>query len=410
MKSFSIRRLTKREKILVGCLGAILFAVIYILYIINPMLAKYSDSKKRAEAIMQQVELLKEAQRNLPAMEKSIKHDHFKIAFLSAKFFPEIVQEKFIVMIDELAANTGASISTIGFSKPVLSKIDLPKMASDAGNEDDIMGALATQYRGTAPYKEDTNKNMTLPSVPEAVSVWQMDMNINYQGNYASLLSFMDAIEQMNKTIYIKQLSISSDQTTGNLNGSLKLTAYALAKLDDETTFYDWNYTDKFGRIDPFVPYGGFSSGSVKQTSTSSQNMFKRDYFVSVNPVSSDLPTLVMGKGADTKGTSYLYADNPATEKVTFEFSGKEGKYEGRYSTGNSSWPGNGFESIAVQGGSIDILIVSSLRNSDSDKSGISLAVINNTDIPVRIKTQYDDSARPRIHIARRSGNVVAVE
>lgn len=132
------------------------------------------------------------------------------------------------------------------------------------------------------------------------------------------------------------------------------------------------------------------------------------DYYITLNSATSDSAAVVMGKKDDNTGTSILSSNNNAPENVSIRFSGSNGRYKVAYKIGNATYPAVDYESGAAfdAGTSLDLLIMSSSRVSDADKSGINLTLINETDMTLNVKICNEDSDSPRLSIASRTGSV----
>ncbi|MFR1835253.1 MAG: hypothetical protein ACLSXM_03380, partial [Turicibacter sanguinis] len=78
----------------------------------------------------------------------------------------------------------------------------------------------------------------------------------------------------------------------------------------------------------------------------------------------------------------------------------KEGVYYYRYETSEGSYPTTtDVIEFIPSNGTIDFQIISEPRQAASDLSGVSLKVINHTDLVVNIEVQDDDSINPRISV-----------
>lgn len=126
-------------------------------------------------------------------------------------------------------------------------------------------------------------------------------------------------------------------------------------------------------------------------------------------PISSDLPTVMLGQANDTSNLSYVYADNSGTETVELVLTEETGRYYFKYKAGSNTYPlsynGNGIE-FKPLGDKIVLNILSTKRLNEEDLSGIALTITNNTKKEVEVIIENEDDNRPRISLASEGNNV----
>lgn len=132
------------------------------------------------------------------------------------------------------------------------------------------------------------------------------------------------------------------------------------------------------------------------------------DYYITLNSATSDSAAIVMGKKDDSSGKSVLSSNENSQQNVSIKFSGANGRYYVSYKLGNATYPavdydkGESFDA----GTSIDLLIMSSSRLTNEDKSGINLTLINESDMTLNVKICNEDEDSPRLSVASRTGRV----
>ena len=98
----------------------------------------------------------------------------------------------------------------------------------------------------------------------------------------------------------------------------MALNFYEIPKLDDFTeTNTDWIWND-------LVPFGKIIPSPWREEVYWASSGGNYDFYMSVVPESSDLPTVMLGKAGDAQRTTYVYADSNTAENVSFVFN-KEG-------------------------------------------------------------------------------------
>lgn len=132
------------------------------------------------------------------------------------------------------------------------------------------------------------------------------------------------------------------------------------------------------------------------------------DYYLLLNAPSSDMSACIMGQKGDRTGDSVLSSNENTLQKVVVKVWGSDGNYRIMYRLGSKSCPainpGNGLAFAA--GDTIDLLIMSSARKTTSDKSGVDISIINDTDKDLNVKIVDDDVTLPRVNITESTGIV----
>jgi type IV pilus assembly protein PilO len=221
-----------------------------------------------------------------------------------------------------------------------------------------------------------------------------MELSLSYSGNFSSLMSLIKNIESFSKKIIIKNINIGSGQDD-MVSGTMILDFYAIPKLSsDDENYLTWTLNGNYGKDNPF-----YSTAITSSAPASAATDF--DFLMSVRPISSDLPTIMLGKAKDSSKSTYIYDDNPGVENVEVYLTKQDNKYYFKYKAGNNSYPAQyssaGTE-FAPSGDSINFKIYSVKRNSTSDMSGANIKIINKTDKAVNIVIDGDDDERPRIN------------
>ena len=86
-------------------------------------------------------------------------------------------------------------------------------------------------------------------------------------------------------------------------------------------------------------------------------------------------------------------------------------KYYVSYNIGDVSYPENFEQGVEFDPGEkLNLAIQSSKRKNNKDKSGVKLVIDNETDMPLNVKIDGDDTSDPRGKIASRIGKVQIYE
>jgi type IV pilus assembly protein PilO len=169
-----------------------------------------------------------------------------------------------------------------------------------------------------------------------------------------------------------------------------------------------WNYSDSYGKTNPFDGGSAVSfSSTIENSSVVKKDPY--DFVMSVRSISSDLPTVMLGRANDSARDTYVYADSNSIENVEIYLTKKDDKYYYKYKASKGTYPiqfnGEGIE-FKPGSGSIGFKIFSNRRTTDSDKAGANIKIVNNTDKVVNVSVENDDNTSPRVNIAGEGSSV----
>ncbi|MDU7887248.1 MAG: hypothetical protein E7J47_13000, partial [Clostridium perfringens] len=149
-----------------------------------------------------------------------------------------------------------------------------------------------------------------------------------------------------------------------------------------------------------------FSGASAVGTGTIENELenskVKNDFLMTVRPINSDLPTIVLGKSDDKDKKTYLNNDENSVSNIEMYISGDNGKYYYKYKVEGKSYPtkfeGNG-EEFKPNGNDINFEIFSEKRVNKDDKSGANIKIVNSSDKEVNLIINKDDEKSPRVNV-----------
>lgn len=396
--------LSKREKILVGAMvGMVLIGGSYM-GLISPQINKYEALKiKHDEAQVTYEEFKSALLPSNPIYNQFTVIDN-KVKDVTSLFFPELRQEKFIALLLTHLKAADISPNSIVFTK--ITEIKLIK-EDDPLKDQGLADELVMQYQGVAPaekpdeaavtkHREETEKILK--------SLKMQKIGLTFRGSYSDLIALIQQIESYSRRITIEEITLT--QESGQLVSTLQLGYYSIPKIhkDQDADFMAWDNTLLTGKKDPFS--GNNLSVAQPKTQTS-QTGSTNDFFMMLNPLVSDLTTVVMSKMGDKSRLTYIYADNAGFEPATIELIQKEGKYYYHYKTASAQYPQNYIEPVAFTPKSnvVNLQILSSPRVDAQDKSGVNLTVINKTNLKLVITVKNDD-AKSRIKWTDKVGDI----
>ena len=230
---------------------------------------------------------------------------------------------------------------------------------------------------------------------------------LSFNGTYDNFETFLNDICNGGKTIFVDDIKINSGQ--GKINGTMNLNFLAIPKITREDEEYDkWSFNNSYGKSNPFDMQSGnagISKGTIESNSLVPRDNY--DFVMAVRPLSSDLPTLSLGKAQDNSRKTYIYCDSNEEETVDINIEKKEDKYFYKYKSKNGSYPRDYDSAMEFQpmGSEIVLKIFSTKKTDDKDGSSVNLRISNNTDKTVRIIIEGEENTS-RIKVNSQGSNV----
>ena len=327
-----------------------------------------------------------------------------------------IHQENVILYMRDVFARNNIEVASLGFSEPG-EVLDMDENVSVEQAIEDYMKYLEKgdkiKIREYSLFGEDENSDSGEDGEEEQPKAYtSMGVNVSFSGMYSDLKNMLKEIEQNRKKIIIK--SIALNNTAENITGSISL-EFPFYPDGNNTENKQWDIETEYGNIEPFatgrlnILEGTAASRStpvpVKKDDTPAVSV-ESDFYIVLKPISSDMPTVTMGK-SPYRYTA-VYEDANMFKEANIHIK-KEGEaYMFRYDTSSYSYPAaeGEFEQMKPLGQDIVINVYSMIRLNEADSSGLVLNVYNDTDKAVKIYVSGDDASNPRFKVNTKSGIV----
>jgi type IV pilus assembly protein PilO len=309
----------------------------------------------------------------------------------SLNVISDLQQEKIIVFLHNYLNKNNINASNISFTDVEtveMSHLVIPDEAKESGTLQELMYEIDGRFDALNVEYPDADKKDGNQLLARKVST-----NITFDGTYADMIDFIDSI-QINPV----DISITSVNTIAEgdiLQGTMNLNFYEIPKpIDFKETNNEWIWMDlaESGKENPF------STDATQMVFASGGNY---DFYMSLQPEVSDLPSILIGETNDVDRKTYISKDINSVESVNFAFKTENDKYYYRYSIASSvSYPKNDEwkEFIPNSEGNINIVIYSKPRILKEDSSGANISVYNSTDLKVRFDVIDDDKTSPRAY------------
>lgn len=408
-------KLSNKEKILVFLLGGVLIGLIYYQFVYSKQIEKIEalkDEKIKLETryneVIGMINSLEERKEKVNSLTSSVN-------FKSKEFYPELLQEKLIIDLDNFLKQSTVN-GDIGFSEIAIQQVEV--LTKDKNDSESTFKQIVDEYNSIDSKQINENKDEQLSNEQteqnqSSATVEILKTNINFKTTYESLKSFISKIETSNRKIVITDVSTTVGYN-GELTGSLNLEFYGIPKISESDSEYlQWNMNGSYGKEVPFLIQKPETTteqqleSSDEASSQTTQQNAKSDFDVIVKSITSDLPTVIIGK--TNKEDSYINIVKNNVEKAEIELKKIDGKYYYKYYNSSTYYPtdynSNGIE-FSPTSDNILIKINSENRVNADDKSGLQLNIVNGTDKIVKVKISGDDKTNPRVTVTGDSSKV----
>ncbi|MDD2433358.1 MAG: hypothetical protein PHX01_06675 [Clostridia bacterium] len=373
-------KFSERDKLLITIVAVVLIVVCYFMFLMPPVLDKVKVLRNQGEDLEKQIVEAQNVIGQSDAISEQYKFLNAKILAFSENFFQKIEQERIILILDQLLAESGLQAKSISFKEPQnLSLVDFSP---------DKIAVL--QSRKDLPC---------------------LEVSLAYNGSFNQLLSFLGKINEHNKKILVKDVNLvnaSKQNNISSLTGNIALEFYAVPSLLNGTNgALVWSEEEMIGLSDPFS--GASLVGIFKDPAEEGVDEFC-DFVLTVKPITADLPTIVLGIDDDISAESFVFADNPGVEDVELRLFMHEGEYLCTYKTTKESYPYSGLGvAIPFVNGDQKIVmkIFSNPRTSVEDQRGVNFNLYNETDKPLFVYLINEDPLRPRVNFGELSSNII---
>ena len=393
-------KINKREKTLLFVLALGVVGFGYYKVVWDYQYNKLKDLKSKELKVKQEYNDDVKMVNSIEPNKEEINIFNSEIQNLTSGFYSNISQPNIILELNNLMNDTNVK-GTMSFSEiktmPVMDKQegDSSSKSENDENKNQIQGIVNDYNNITDKKKNEDKKNK---KQEEIYNLNQMTVSLSVNGTYDNVMKFIKSIEENPKHINILNFNLSA-QTDGNVSANMNIQLVAIPKIDaskEEFTTAD----DKYGKENPFSGASVAGTGTIENELENSK--VKNDFLMTVRPINSDLPTIVLGKSGDKDKKTYLNNDENSVSNIEMYISGDNGKYYYKYKVEGKSYPtkfeGNG-EEFKPNGNDINFEIFSEKRVNKDDKSGANIKIVNSSDKEVNLIINKDDEKSPRVNV-----------
>ena len=411
-------KLSQREKYLLALIGSVLIGVLYYQFLYVPQIEKIAqkqtelnETQARHDEVMQNIATLAEREVKIEELSTTINEQ-------TIPYYPEIIQEKMILTLDELVkvSEVEAVLSFSPITVTDIASMKVPVVERPQSSLTPYVDEykVLTQVEGedldeSADVEVPQTTETTETSSQVAATAQLLTVGVTFSGTYEQAQAFINNIQGHRYNIAITNLSLAP-QAENVVAGNMNLEFFAIPKLEDQDQEYlEWTLKNTYGKDYPF------STGAVTGSTSGADNELNvsvNDFMMVVRSTASDLPSITLGKSNDTKLETYVYSEVDDHQDVEITLSEEAGKYYYRYKTAESAYPvegGKGVEFVPYQE-KIQLHILSEARVNENDKTSVSIKVINQTKLDVNVEVENDDQTNPRVNVVSEGGAVNVIK
>jgi|GEM_PF-2204873 len=257
-------KLSQREKILLAVLGILAIIWLYYAFVFTPQLEALQETEEKLSVLQKKVEDIELYNDPNGIMEQKYQETEKNIAAATAKYFPEILQERQIRIVDQMLTAASLKGDIMAFSKitssPVLEKSGKkPEKGKLPDGKTFLFQNLKDQI---SPNRDEQTEEIEFSG--NGV-VEKLETLVEFKGTYPQLINFIKAIETYPRKTIISNVNISSGKGSGSaevpvglgeLAGTINIQFYGIPKMhpEQDQDYTTWDIYDVYGRANPYLP------------------------------------------------------------------------------------------------------------------------------------------------------------
>jgi type IV pilus assembly protein PilO len=263
-------KITQREKTLLVFLGIVVIIAISYFLLFKPQFDKLASLASEKAELELEVERANKELDSGAQLDANLAELKAELTEKTKKYYPEIMQDQIIILINQLINKTAISSDSLNFSPVVIKNITNPSAASQEIGDYELY-KLAQDYRSISSEK-DAEDDTDIPDADGAngeteqadageqrqgtqelqSQISSLQLSMNFRGSYAQIMSFIREIEDLDRSILVNSFSMAKDQDD-LISADIQLEFIALPKLQDtDSEYLNWPYNNRYGKTNPF--------------------------------------------------------------------------------------------------------------------------------------------------------------
>lgn len=243
-------KLTNREKVLFIIAIICLVAVIVYYGAIKKQLEMVNALENKAKeynTLIKDIKL-KVSQDNPLYEENKLLYD--KTQKMLKRYYPQIVQENIILLLDNKLKKVNLTLISATFSEPALDDLK-PVEVEPLTQSSELEDLVKEFYSDLIPSnkKEESKKS----SVEESVKIEKMTATLSLLGSYNQIYNFLNEIELENRSIICREINITNN-INDMLNCDLIIDFYSVPKpFEQAGDNIEWDIKGNYGKENPYL-------------------------------------------------------------------------------------------------------------------------------------------------------------
>lgn len=421
--------MSDRDKKLLLYLGALLIVAAAYFFIGKPYLDKIDALSNEKSKLQVELSAKREAFNNKSIYEQGLTEANTKINAIIEEFPENNTDEKSIMFLSHAEAEIPVWFNQVKFATETSSMIrnqeGETKSASDVEAEAEQEAVAAAEGETTDVGDSGRGDASDAGETGGSANVGDLmyrdtEIGLNFETTYAGFKNLLAYVRDYEDRIVIKEINVSYNGITDLTSGTLVLSQYALLgpgrelpevetdvdKLGTENVFTNNNNGGSI--IDMIADmYSDFLEKILGNLPETARDELGTDYFIKVNAVTDNTNGKTIGRADDSTEVTYVTSASNSDEDVLFNILGSGGDYSVKYEIGGVDYTD---EISKGSDSKIYLRVVSSSRKNDDDESAVTLHVINESDIPVVVNIEGDDTDNPRVRVMEKVGDVMVNE
>ncbi|MBO4905249.1 MAG: hypothetical protein J5367_08510 [Lachnospiraceae bacterium] len=415
--------MSDRDKKLLVYLGALIILAASYFLVGRPFLDKIDRLSDEKMQLTQELDEKRRAFENKEVYERGIEEGATKIHAIMDQFPEDNTDEKSIMFVSHAEADIPIWFNQVKFAEETKMMIN----GQEIEDNESMSDAEASAEQEAVAAAEGENTDASASEVPNVKSVSEnsgiselmyrdTEIGLSFEAQYDGFKNLLAYIRDYEDRMVIKDIDVSYNDEGGIVSGNLVLSQYAILGPGRELPEVETD-VDNLGTENIFQnrDYGGsiidlladiasdFLNRLMGGLSEEALDEFGTDYFVKVNAVTDNTSGKTIGRADDLTESTYITSSSNKKEDVTFKVTGSGGSYSVNYKVGKNEYT----DTIDKASDSkLYLRIVSSARMGGDDESAVVLHVVNESDIPVVVNIEGDDTSNPRVDIREKVGNV----
>ncbi len=410
--------MSDRDKKLLIYLGALVILAIAYFLVAKPFLDKIDTLSDEKTKLQSELNRRRDEYSHKAEYEQEIEDSGRRIQEIVDEFPEDNADEKSIMFASHAEADIPIWFNQMKFSEETRNLVKGQESASDAEAAQEAENVAAAEGGSASPDAGDEAAAGAEQSgsVIAEMEYRDTELGLSFETQYDGFKNLLAYIRDYDDRMVIRDLEVTYNEMSGLVSGSMVLSQYALLGPGRELPETETG-VEEFGTDNIFTyrNYGGSIIDLLAEMASDFLNKLLgglpedaldelgTDYFIKVNAVTDNTNGKTIGRADDASETTFVTSSSNSKEEVTFRVQGSDGDYSVTYKVGKSEYTD---EIRRDSGSKLYLRVVSTSRSDDNDSSAVSLHIVNESDMPVVVNIEGDDSNDPRVSVMERTGDV----